>query len=116
MAVFLRVNKNLQPAMVNHAVILKLERPRQKVFWDYKVRSCLKKLKSFNIFEVIKQQQNMYACFIKLVFKSVPHTGTCTLSLCSLDIIRTLITEVNKRKILPIVCPLFKVVTSSVET
>lgn len=47
------VNINLELSMVDDAIIVELGILRQKNFWNYKVRSCLKKkikIKSFNIF------------------------------------------------------------------
>jgi hypothetical protein len=38
--------------MVDDAVILKLERPRQEDLWDFKVRTCLEKIK-IKIFQCI---------------------------------------------------------------
>lgn len=50
------VNINLELSMVDDAVIVELGIVRQENFWNYKVRSCLKKIKikSFNIFYLIK--------------------------------------------------------------
>lgn len=50
MALFVTVNINLEISMVDDAIIVELGILRQEDFWNYKVRSCLKKIKFFNMF------------------------------------------------------------------